>query len=600
MRTRLKRAQGEERSQFLLVHKSFRRYPQLNSTAMSSTLSTVFRFTIGLLVNKGRDKVAGILKDGDVTDQNFRSLIVREIEDIKSMLDALSMKDLEASISFFEEGLVLLYEVFEIANAKGECGAVRAEATLNESIPINEGIRKLELTSLNESATRKLSTAKKRFDDARREATRAFKNEGLDLFVRILAMKYRVMATILETVDNPADALGPCKVCVKELNSLSEVQNNFGVQFETGILAVRGWFHQEERREIVSSVCHVNRVIYDVTRTFGGDTHFWIWPTVDTRNEKINPLYDARVTEVLVQQGMEHCCVTPWSFGQEGEEAHKLKHPLCIATISSGEFFVEDSGCLKVFDRNGKFVKRFRLPTDDVNTLLCIQDVATDMNDNIFVLTILRKPEGEDSWWVYKLTKTADLHFKFRLLDGDLINYIRLCVSDKEKVMTLTTIHGVLEYNSNGELVCGFGRGILKYVKDITVTNDGCVLVVDSSSGDEVCINGCPEYIHIFSEHGDHLKKFELQRNYFRYKAITFHPPSEQVVVAGRNIEESLLQVRIYRKDGEFVRSLQIQYCHHGLLFQVGGIALINDGRIAVTVILFDAANGKYGKVIVL
>ena len=40
----------------------------------------------------------------------------------------------------------------------------------------------------------------------------------------------------------------------------------------------------------------------------------------------------------------------------------------------------------KVFDRSGKFVKHFSLPTDDDKTELYIVDVATDMNDNIYVL----------------------------------------------------------------------------------------------------------------------------------------------------------------------------------------------------------------------
>ena len=160
---------------------------------MSSIVTTLFEATIGLLVNKGRDKAAEILKDGDVTDQKFRSLIVREIDDIKSKLDALSRKDLEASISFFEEGIALLYEVFDIVKSRNECGAATAQTACDEAFSLVEGIRRLELTGLDESASRKLSTAKKRFEDARREATGAFKNEGLKTSDRILAIKYRVM-----------------------------------------------------------------------------------------------------------------------------------------------------------------------------------------------------------------------------------------------------------------------------------------------------------------------------------------------------------------------------------------------------------------------
>ena len=78
---------------------------------MSSLITAVFKATIGLVVTKGRDKLAEKLNEGDVTDQKFRGMIVREIDEIKKKLDGLARKDLLASISFFEEGIVLLYEV---------------------------------------------------------------------------------------------------------------------------------------------------------------------------------------------------------------------------------------------------------------------------------------------------------------------------------------------------------------------------------------------------------------------------------------------------------------------------------------------------------
>ena len=71
-----------------------------------------------------------------------------------------------------------------------------------EAFALAQEMRNVELTGLDESATRVLANAKERFKDARREATRAFKNEALTTPDRILAMEYRVMATILETIDN--------------------------------------------------------------------------------------------------------------------------------------------------------------------------------------------------------------------------------------------------------------------------------------------------------------------------------------------------------------------------------------------------------------
>ena len=529
---------------------------------MSSIATALFKVTIGLLVNKGRDKAAEILKDGDVTDQRFHSLIVREIDDIKSKLDALSRKDLEASISFFEEGIALLYEVFDIVKSRNERGAATAQAACDEAFSLVEGITRLELTGLDESATRKLSTAKERFKDARREATRAFKNEGLKTYDRILAMKYRVMATILETVDNPADAVAPCGVCVKELNSLSAVQNSFDVQLKTGIQKVRGLFGKEERREIIFNVCHVNRVIFDIALALG---RLDFSPSVDIGENRVIRLYDVKVKDVLLKHGKEYCCVQLRLLGQEGEEEHKLKNPMGIATNSSGQFIVTDLCYVKVFDNSGKFVKQSSLSTDEVNTIFACE-VATDMSDNIFVLTKLKKPGSKLSNWVYKLTKTADLHHKFRLRGEGC--YVGLSVSDKGKVVTLRDLDTVEEYNTDGEFVRCFGEGIIETVKDVIVTNDGRVMVVDQFD----------HRVHIFSESGDYLDKFKLQRIDYDYKRITFHRAGEQVVVAGTR-EGKLLRFEISSKDGEFVYCAEIAI--DGGIHFVRGITMTTKGRIA-------------------
>ena len=535
---------------------------------MSSIVTTLFKVTIGLLVDKGRDKTAEILKDGDVTDQRFHSLIVREIDDIKSKLDALSRKDLEASISFFEEGIALLYEVFDIVKSGNERGAATAQAACDRAFSLVEGITRLELTGQDESAIRKLSAAKERFKDARREATRAFKNEGLKTSDRILAMKYRVMATILETVDNPADAVAPCGVCVKELNSLSAVQKSFDVQLKTGIQKVWGLFGKEERREIIFNVCHVNRVIFDIALALG---RLDFCPSVDIGENRVIPLCDARVKDVSVKHGKEYCCVPLRSLGQEGEEEHKLKKPRRIATNSSGEFIVTDLYYVKVFDNSGKFVKQTSLSTNEVN-IINSRGIATDMSDNVFVLTRLGKSGRGVSYWVYKLTKTADLHHKFRLREWLWYSEYRgLSVTDKGNVVTLSEWNAVEEYDTDGEFVRSYGETIMSSEADVIVTNDGRVMVVD----------GVHHCVHIFGESGDYLDKFKLQRIDYDYKRITFHRASEQVVVAGTRVDK-LLQFEIYSKDGEFVYCAEIAI--DGGISHVGGITMTTKGHIACVV----------------
>ena len=540
---------------------------------MSSIATAVFKLTVGLLVDKGRDKAAEKLKDGDVTDQKFRGLIVREIVDIKSKLDGLSRKDLRASISFFEEGIGFLYKVFEEARITSEHGAAVTHAACDEAFSLAKRMKKLELTDLNEAARRALSNAKERFKDSRRKATEAFSNEALETSDRILAMQYRVMARILETVDNPEDAIEPCRVCLKDLNSLSAVQNSFKVQLKKGIQAFKGLVGKDERRKIISNVCHVHRVIYDVTQTVGKNVSFWMWPIVDIAEDKVDPLRDRRVAQVLHKQGMEHCCVTPWSFGQKGEEEHKLGNPLGIATNSSGQFIVGERSKVKMFDPNGHFVQHFSLLNDDVETKLHIWDVATDNKDNIYVLVECERKTGSEKFVVYNFSNTADLHHKFPVRGGF---WFRLTVTNS-KVLVLSW-SSVSMYDTDGLFVRYLGLGTLKRVRDITAANDGRVMVVDW--------NDC---VHIFSEDGDYLDKFKLQERYY-YARIAFHQLTEHVVIAGKKEEEAVVVVEIFTKDGEFVHSTQI---HEE---EIAGMTVTRDGRIAL--LLHDIGNTR--KVLVI
>ena len=483
---------------------------------MSAIITAVFKATIGWLVDKGRDEAAKKVKDGDVTDQQFRGIIMREIDDMKSKLDGLSRKDLLASIGFFREGIELLYEVFEEKRSRSEYGADTAQAACAEAVSLTEGMKHLELTK---SATRQLTNAKKRFERAREMATIAFSNEALSINDRILAMQYRVMATVLETIDHPADAVAPCKVCIEELNGLPVVQRSFQEQLRTGIMAVKSLFNKEERRKVISGVCLVNRVAYDVTQTVPVKEPFTNDPfakelllplsMIDTGKEKVDLLRDRRIRKILCKQGMENCSVS-WILGHDGEKKHRLNNPLGIATNSSGQYIVADNiSTIKVYDSSGKFLQCFSLPPliDDSRKELSIEfgvRLTTDMNDNIYVL--VQEISGEYPFWIFKFNKTADHHHKFRVRTmGYKFDWCELSVSDSGIVMVLKSnwgnTHIVDVYETDGQFVCSFGEQILTNPCDITTVSDGRVMVVQ----------GDPSRVHILSEQGDHLNTFDLQ-----------------------------------------------------------------------------------------
>ena len=529
-------------------------------------------------MDKGRDEAAKKLKDGDVTDQQFRGIIMREIDDMKSKLDGLSRKDLLASIGFFREGIELLYEVFEEKRSRSEYGADTAQAACAEAVSLAEGMKHLELT---ESATRQLSKAKKRFERARERATDAFSNEALSPNDRILAMQYRVMATVLETIDHPADAVAPCKVCIEELNGLPVVQQSLREQLKTGFRAVKSLFNKEERRKVISGVCLVNRVAFNVIRIVPVKELFPKWLMIDTGEEKVYLLRDPRVREILCKQGMENCCISPRILTHDGEEEHGLKELSDIATNSSRQYILAYVDfTIKVFDNSGKFVQGFRLPPliDDSGKQLSIKTsvvrLATDMNDNIYVLVSEESRVG--SYWIFKFNKTADQHHKFRVerisFDFELC---KLSVSDSGKVVVLkgdsSKNYWIVDvYETNGQLVCSFGQQILSYPCDITTVSDGRVMVVQ---------RGFPEVVHIFSEQGDHLNKFCLQSSIFSSK-IVFHRESQQVAVVNTKSFLDKLFIGIYTKDGEFLRSFSIQM--EKSFFSLQEIAVTTEGCIAV------------------
>ena len=538
---------------------------------MSSLITAVFKATIGLLVNKGRDKLAEKLNKGDVTDQKFRGLIVREIDEIKSKLDGLARKDLKTSISHFKEGIELLYEVFESARPSSEHKILTEQAASVEAFPLSREMRKLELTSMDETATRLLSAAKERFKEARREATKAFNNEALELPDRLLAMQYRLMATILETVDNPKDCLRPCKVCIEDLHDLSGVKECFKVELKKGFWARLG---KDERRKIISTVCFFNRVVYDVTlmARFGNKGQLSVnWPCVNTGEERVNPLRNQKVDEVLKKQGMEHCCVTPWLLGKEGEEEHKLKDPCGIATNTKGQLLIADNGdaTVKVFNSNGMLDFRFNPQTDDTDTKLKIRNVATaGEDDNIYLLVELKKP-GAEKWEseVQVFNKTADLQHKFPVRSW---YWGRLTVSSGKqggKILLLTD-DVVYVHEPSGEFVSSFGGGVFKNATDITATCDGRVMILDSRD----------DSFYLFDVEGHQLGKFNIKYERDVYYRIECHPASDYVVLAGREQETDRLTLAIYSVNGEFVRRIQLD---EEADF-VDGITVTVEGHIAV------------------
>ena len=267
----------------------------------------------------------------------------------------------------------------------------------------------------------------------------------------------------------------------------------------------------------------------------------------------MDPLRDERVAKVVRKQGMKHCCVTPWSFSLVREQEYDgARLSMRIATNSSGQLIVGDKYKVKKFDATGQFIQHFSLPNHRN-----ILDVATDNKDNIYVLVV--------SGSVYEFSNTADLHHKFPVVrEGHGLTV----TNNKVLVLCKSNVH---VYDTDGLFVSSFGEGTFGKgtfrASSITAANDGHVMVLDWH---DYCV-------HIFSEDGHHLDKFQIQG--YGYPSIAFHMLSEHVVIVGKEDERNVLVVEIFTKDGISVRSTEI---YTELILPIEGVTVTRDGRIAV------------------
>ena len=538
-------------------------------TKMSAIVTAVLKATVGLLLTKGRDCLAKKLQEGDVTDEQFRNMIVRELDDIKSKLDGLARKDLLTSISFFKEGIVFLSKVLDekyYANCGPESSKVK---TRNEAAEKDKSTEWLDLPSadvktvslsvkgqetlfaeLDESGKRALADAKKRFDEARMKATEAFNNVALSTKDRILAMQYRVMSTILEKIDSPAEAIATCKLCLEELHSMPAVVKSFEVEHSGGFWSI---FKKDERKDITNSVQDVNRAVARVTAAVDGvlSKQFDNWPRVTEK--KINLIKDDDKVETW-----------SFSFGHEGKGKQKLDCPAKIATNTQGDFIIAERVYpdVKVFNQDGKLWKVLRtVPTFPIPSPHgSIVDVVTDHLDNVYVLF-----ESE----VHVLYSQSPKHRTFHLQGWNVFEGLSLTVNKKKDIFVLiehNTGRGycadtiVQVYDKNGQFKYTFGD------------KEGweCIIAVDDGFISQ------RQFPSAGIDLLDALGKYR-RRIHLLVDVIAVHLRTKHLITA--KICSNTLQITVHETNGDFVRNI---FFKKNDIYIISGMAVTPEGRIAV------------------
>lgn len=566
--------------------------------------------------------MANKLKDGDVMEQKLHSWVSDSIYNISLKLDAVAKSDLVASLTNLKNGLKILVTLLvkdqsrddstETLDEGGEAeGSLRSDphtavAYLSciTSILIGE-MKDLQISDLEESNKKTLSQARKYFTKAREEATKASGNDTLHLPERVLAMNVRLTAAILENDVDLSIVSPTCLSCLEDLHGMPKVRQNFSVALEGGTKAK---LLKEERRQIISAVCRINRLAYDVTKILGGG-RLLLLPCIKVGDKEIDPLRDSRVAGTLSKQDMDYCCLAR-SFGQrEDEEQRNLKSATGIATNSLGQLLVIDEvdGFIKCFDTTGRFLSSFSVPLQErAEDKPMLKSIDTDRNDSIYVLQVttiseknskyfineifvFKKPESVSSQSIFNSRKSEKekilrvMHDQELLLLGvetDLVD------SPSESLIeSQYLVHKYKVFNESGanrakkeEILIG-----AKNLVDMLITSDNDAVILDSDV--VYMIKDCKSKSNLDKE--ETKKLFEVNNA----RAIAYDDNSKKFIIVSHSKDAKIpSQVQIYNNAGKFDRSIHFEVEKE---YGIEGVSVTKDGVICISAHLKDPPKGK-------
>ena len=343
---------------------------------------------------------AAKLKDGGVTNEKIREIVVRELNDIKTKLDGLSRKDLLSSYNFLQEGVDFLNVSLqnskldqkaltnETQDDRGETSTMPScgqSGILSEAIELSQAMGKLKCGSDEE-----YKSAKKRFKDARKRATDAFSTETLVLKDMIFAAKLRIVSEMLECLDRPKTAITGCLSFLKKFHSLPAIQEMFSVYLNGGI---KSMLNKTERVENVKSVMLINYVLFQYVSKFSSKYSFELllsMPSIELPDRSFSPMLDWQ--EVATRKSMEK------ELTQHPSRRILIDEEIFpyVCTVNGHGDVITiryiDSGEIQVISSKTGQSKVVQLPDPRKGEVLVqhIAGLAVDNNNNVYVVACLR------------------------------------------------------------------------------------------------------------------------------------------------------------------------------------------------------------------
>ncbi|CAB4023762.1 Hypothetical predicted protein [Paramuricea clavata] len=371
-------------------------------TILISVGIKILSSAVGLLVGKVYDYLT---KKPDLSNEELRQIIVRDLNDIKSKLDCISLKDLGASYSFLREGVRVLNLALDKWNEdqKASEGPTdeatkvindTASGILNAALSLPQAIQRLKISS-----DKRFVSAQDRFKESRKAATYAFHDKSLSIKDRIMACKLRVAASILESgLEDPEVAITACLLSLEELHGLPEIQEMFAVFLKGGL--------KTEHLENIMSVLFINHVLYDFASKYSSkSTNPFTWPGIELKDRTFYPILNT------------HEILTKTSSSKEFVQQLKrvvvdwMAYDKCFAVNSRGEIILLDADKITVIYSAGES-KDFMLPVpteSNVDRCHGSRDIAVDSNDNVYVVRTEKNGNNKRDFVLYALDENYNL-----------------------------------------------------------------------------------------------------------------------------------------------------------------------------------------------
>ena len=523
---------------------------------MSSIITSVLNLTFGLLWNKVRDHTAKQLKEGDVTDEKCRQLIVKELDDITTKLDGLARKDLLSSVNFLEEGLTFLKlsqdestdgktsypqeQKEDISQAEGSTMMVAGSSSVfNEacSLALSNEIGKLNIASGTPFAS-----AKRCFEKSNTKATEAFSNEALSTEDRIMATKLQVFSRILESLEDPNAAANTCQLYLKKLHCLPAVREMFSVQLKGGM---KSRFNKTKRLENVMSITMINFVVFNFTIKFTKmGASVWQWPSIEIGKGTYNPMgISGKVLTELEESGVQ----PPNTITTD-----RITNGRNVLAVNSkremiGKMSEHATDIMKI--TAGEVLKFFcRLPPEDTETNgFKILSLVIDGEDNVYILT-----QREPTDYVY--------HYKLFVFDakGNMKHQYPLPIlnqngseddDDYQPPIAITKDKKIITHGFDDEQmhVCD-SSGELKYsfpTKELDLE-----LLSISDENEIIAAEWLGKSVYIYTEEGNEKKTFKVPKDH-TVMDLSFNHVTKEVIVLTCNTNRLEFWTSSYSTTGE-------------------------------------------------